>query len=105
MKKIILSAIIILTLGSISQATETCFNPSTQGYDMNGESKLTLWGVSGATNGLTADAKNGWHTELAVASWYANLLKAQEMSKQVDVGYDPNTFEIWYVGHPKTCTP
>lgn len=105
MKKFLLAATIVFaTLVPFQvQAAEICFDPTIQGYNMSGESNLFLWGVTGAPNGLKADAKNSWHSELSVASWYALLLKAQEMGKQVGVAYDPNTFEIWYIGHPITC--
>lgn len=105
MKKFLLAAVFVFVVSFAfqSQAAEICFDPAIQGYNMNGESNLVLWGVTGAPNGLTADAKNSWHSELSVASWYALLLKAQEMGKQVGIGYDPVSFEIWYIGHPVTC--
>ncbi len=107
MKKIILASGLFLAINFspvISQGADICFDPAIQGDDMNGESKLSLWGVTGAANALTADAKVSWHTEFSVASWYALLLKAQEMGKQVGVGYDPVSLEIWYIGHPIVCT-
>ncbi|EKE11234.1 MAG: hypothetical protein ACD_15C00114G0013 [uncultured bacterium] len=105
-KKAVLAAAFLgaIFLPAASQAVTVCFNPTTQGYDMNGESKLSLWGVTAMPNGLTADAKNSWQTELSVASWYANLLKAQDKGKQVGVAYDPVTGDIWYIGHMITCT-
>lgn len=106
MKKTILAAAFVLStvIPTISQSAQVCFDPTTQGYDMNGESKLTLRGVTAFPNGLTADAKTSWHSELSLAIWYANLLKAQENAKQLGVGYDPNSGEIWFVGHMVSCT-
>jgi len=106
MKKTFIAIILATTifLPALSQGAQVCFDPTTQGYDTNGESKLTLRGVTAVSNGLVADAKASWHSELSVATWYANLLKAQEMGKQVGVGYDPNSGEIWFMGHMITCT-
>ena len=85
-----------------ASAAEIIFDPGVQWYDMNGDGQLSLWGVPEAGgNPLKANPKDGWPTPVAVAAWYAALLKAQQMGKTVGVGYDPATFIIWYVGRPR----
>lgn len=93
--------IFLFTVVQVS-AAEVEFNPNTQFYDVNGVSKLSLWGVP-VTNGqaLWADAKDSWQTELSVTAWVAMLLKAQQMGMKVSVGYDPVTFQIWYMSRPR----
>jgi hypothetical protein len=109
MKKIVGSVCFVmfsLLVALPAYSIEACFDPGTQFYDFNGESKLSIWGVAEASgNGLTADAQNSWHSELSVAMWYATILKAQEMGLQVVVAFDPVTYEIWYIARPRACTP
>jgi hypothetical protein len=83
-------------------SSEVTFDPSAQFYDMNGNGVLSLWGVPEAGgNALQANPDYGWPTEASVISWYAVLLKAQEMGMVVTVGYDPNNYEIWYITKPR----
>jgi len=109
MKKVSIAvccAVFSLLAALPAYSTEACFDPSTQFYDMNGESKFTLWGISEANgNGVYADAQNSWHSELSVASWYATILKAHEMGLQVVVAFDPATYELWYIAKIRSCTP
>ncbi|MCK9379043.1 MAG: hypothetical protein M0P97_02770 [Candidatus Moranbacteria bacterium] len=46
-----------------------------------------------------------WQTELSVAMWYATILKAQENDMMVVVGYDPASYELWYVAKPRPTCP
>lgn len=87
---------------TVSSAAEATFNPNVQFYDMNGSSRLSLWGIPEA-NGqpVWADAKESWQTELSVATWISMLLKAQQLNMSVVVGYDPANFQIWYVAKPR----
>ncbi|MGB3073628.1 MAG: hypothetical protein WBB68_05205 [Candidatus Moraniibacteriota bacterium] len=88
----------------VAESAEVLFNPSAQsnGYDMDGNGVLHLWGVPEASgNALVANPDYGWPTVSAIAAWYATLLKAQEMNLSVSVGYDPTTLDIWYVGKPR----
>ena len=94
----------VFTAPVAAQSAEIIFNPSdqTRGYDMDGNSVLHLWGVPEANgNALVANPDYGWPTLSAIATWYATILKAQEMNLSVSVGYDPNTLDIWYVGKPR----
>ncbi len=92
----------LATVSPTAFSAEAEFNPNTQFYDMNGLSKLSLWGVP-AANGqaLWADSKESWHTEFSVATWVAMLLKAQQLNMKVVVGYDPTNFQIWYIAKPR----
>ena len=91
---------------SPAYSTEACFDPDTQFYDMNGSSKLTLYGIAEASgNGVYVDPVNSWQTEFSVAMWYATILKAHDMGLQVVVAFDPVTYEMWYVAKPRACTP
>ncbi len=88
----------------VAESAEVLFNPSAQsnGYDMDGNGVLHLWGVPEASgNALVANPDYGWPTVSAIATWYATLLKAQEINLSVSVGYDPTTLDIWYVGKPR----
>lgn len=105
MKKalVILTILVVVFLMTIpAMAAEATFNPSTMWYDMNGEGILSLWGVPAANgNALRANPDYGWPTEFAIASWYTVILKAHEMGLSVVVGYDPVTYDIWYVAKPQ----
>lgn len=106
MKRTLLASLAVLSLCSLGStaalAAETTFNPNTQFYDMNGSSRLSLWGVPEAGGqAVWADSKESWHTELSVATWMSMLLKAQQLNMNVVVGYDPVNFEIWYVAKPR----
>lgn len=100
-------AVAVIALGILSaplavQSAEITFYPNTQGYNVEGKGILQLWGVPEAGgNALVANPDYGWPTTTAVAAWYAVLLKAQQMNLSVGVGYDPATFDIWYIGKPK----
>lgn len=94
----------ILAAPMAAQSAEITFNPNDQsrGYDMDGSGVLHLWGVPEANgNALAANPDYGWPTGSAIASWYTVLLKAQQMNLSVGVGYDPATFDIWYIGKPR----
>lgn len=85
-----------------AQAAEIIFNPGTQWYDMEGNGILRLWGVPEAgSNPLAANPDYNWPKPTAIAAWYVTLLKAQQMGLSVAVGYDPVTFDIWYVARPR----
>ena len=105
MKKLICAVVVvsIMTFASISAfAAEATFNPSTQYYDMNSEGVLNLWGVPEANgNAVKANPDYGWPSEFVVAAWYATLLKAHQMNLSIVVGYDPVTYDIWYVAKPR----
>jgi len=107
MKKAIVAVLLsVLMLFSVApvQSAEVCYDPNIQFYDINGVSKLSLWGVPEANGqSLWADAKDSWHSELSVALWYGTLLKAQEFGLQVVIGYDPDTLAIWYVARPRNA--
>lgn len=97
-------AISIAAVTSPANAAEATFDPNsaTQFYDINGNGVLSLWGVAAANgNPLRANPDYNYPTELSIASWVAMLLKAQQMNKVVVVGYDPATYEIWYIGRPR----
>jgi hypothetical protein len=101
-KNTLMVATIVLLAMTEAHSSEVIFNPNTQFYDMNSNGVLSLWGVPEANgNALVANPDFGWPTELAVASWYAALLKAQELGMSVGVGYDPNTLDIWYIAKPR----
>lgn len=94
----------ILAAPAIAQSAEILFEPgnSGRGYDMDGNGILHLWGVPEANgNALVGNPDYGWPTTTAIASWYAVLLRAQQMSLSVSIGYDPTTLDIWYVGKPR----
>jgi hypothetical protein len=94
----------MLAVPLVAESAEVLFNPGAQsnGYDMDGNGVLHLWGVPEASgNALVANPDYGWPTVSAIAAWYATLLKAQEMNLSVSVGYDPVTRDIWYIGKPR----
>lgn len=103
MKKILqLCLIAMLFIASNASAVDVTFNPSVQYYDVNAGGILSLWGVPEAgNNALKGNPGNGWTTKSAVASWISLLMKAQELNKVVVIGYDPTTFDIWYVTRPR----
>ena len=110
MKKTIVALLVlttcIFTLNSIAFADEACFDPSAQHYDVTGSSKINLWEIPAASgNAVWADSEQSWHTELSVTMWYATILRAQEMSMVVVVGYDPSTYGLWYIGKPISSCP
>lgn len=83
-------------------SSEITFDPNTQQYNFDSQGVLNLWGVPEASgNALVANPDFGWPSPLAVAAWFAVILKAQEMQKTVVVAYDPNTLDIWYVVAPR----
>lgn len=91
-----------LTLSTPAAADEAEFTPSTQFYDIDSNGVLSLWGVPAANgNPLKANPDYGWPSEFAVAAWYTTILKAHEMNLYVVVGYDPVTFDIWYIAKPR----
>lgn len=103
MKKILqLCIFAAMFIASTAYAADATFDPNAQYYDTNSEGILSLWGVP-ATNGnaLKGNPDGGWPTQSAIASWLALLLKAQELNMSVVVGYDPVTFDIWYVARPR----
>lgn len=103
MKKILQFCVLAaMLITSNAFAAEATFNPNVQYYDTNAEGVLSLWsvpGVSGAA--LKANPDGGWPTKAAIASWQATLLKTQELNMVVVVGYDPVTFDIWYIARPR----
>ena len=102
MKKIVtMLTLVSLFFVSNAQAAEVLFNPSMQFYDMNGNGILSLWGISTSGAAVKANPDFGYPTELAIASWYATILKAQEMGLSVVIGYDPVSLEIWYIAKPR----
>lgn len=105
MKKIICAIVFmfIVTIASMSAiAAEATFNPNTQYYDMNSEGVLNLWGIPEANgNAVKANPDYGWPSEFVVAAWYATLLRAHQMNLSIVVGYDPVTYDIWYVAKPR----
>jgi hypothetical protein len=101
MKLLVCAVVFAIISGSLANAAEITFNPAFQGYNMESTGKLCLWGVPEAEAGaLTADPNNGWPSEMAIAAWYITLLRAQARAQVVTVGYDPGTFDIWYVSKP-----
>lgn len=107
MKKMICSFVLAVAfaLSMVSTkaiAAEANFNPNTQYYDMNSEGVLNLWGIPEANgNSVRANPDFGWPSEFVVAAWYATILKAHQMNMYVVVGYDPVTYDIWYVAKPR----
>jgi hypothetical protein len=102
--KIAAAAVMAVASVASANAAEATFDPnsSTQFYDINGNGILSLWGVTAANgNALKANPDYNYPTELSIASWVAMLLKAQQMNKVVVVGYDPATYEIWYIARPR----
>ena len=83
-------------------SAEATFSPSTQWYNVDSNGVLNLWGVPEANgNPLVANPDYGWPSEFTVACWYAVIMKAHEMSLSVVIGYDPATYDIWYVSKPQ----
>ncbi|HBO16488.1 MAG: hypothetical protein UR69_C0003G0100 [Candidatus Moranbacteria bacterium GW2011_GWE2_35_2-] len=102
----LLVSIFVCAFGLSANADEACFDPNAQYFDVNGVSRLNLWGIPEANdNAVFADARQSWHTELSVAMWYATILKAQENDMVVVVGYDPASYELWYVAKPRPTCP
>jgi hypothetical protein len=103
MKKL-LAAVVALCFAIPASAAEIYYSPGldTQIYSMDGNGIISLWGVPEANGqALVANPDYGWPTELAIASWYTTLVKAQELSLRVAVGYDPVTLDIWYITKPR----
>jgi hypothetical protein len=103
MKKLLqLCIFATMLIASTTYAADATFDPNVQYYDTNSEGVLSLWGVPTANGGaLKGNPDGGWPTKAAIASWQATLLKAQELNMVVVVGYDPVTFDIWYVARPR----
>jgi hypothetical protein len=102
MKRVITLFFVCVLTASVTHAAEITFNPSTQFYDLNSEGVLSLWGVPEANgNAIRANPDGGWPQESIVMGWYATILKAQQMNLNVPIGYDPVTFDIWYVARPR----
>lgn len=108
MKSKLMTSLVIaagLTVTSLAaQSAEITFNPGdpTRGYDMDGSDVLHLWGVPEANGqALVGNPDYNWPTVTSVHRRYSTILKAQEMGLSVGVGYDPVTFDIWYVGKPR----
>jgi hypothetical protein len=102
---VVAAALTIATLVSPASAAEAVFDPAstTLSYDVNDTGILKVWGVPAASgNPLVANPDYGYPAEIAIATWVALLLKAQELGKVVKIGYDPTTLEIWYVSKPYT---
>ncbi|MCK9379045.1 MAG: hypothetical protein M0P97_02780 [Candidatus Moranbacteria bacterium] len=61
MKKIIftlLGTFFVCALNLTASADEACFDPNTQYFDVNGVSRLNLWGIPEANgNAVFADAR------------------------------------------------
>lgn len=99
---LLIATLLVAAVSTPLSAAEATFDPNTQFYDVNGVSKLSLWGVPEAGGqALWADAKESWQTELSVATWVAMLLKAQQMNMRVAVGYDPGNYQLWYIAKPR----
>jgi hypothetical protein len=103
MKKLLqLCIFATMLIASNAFAADATFNPNAQYYDVNAEGTLSLWGVPEAGSGaLKGNPDNGWPTKSAIASWVSLIMKAQELNMVVVVGYDPVTFDIWYVAKPR----
>ena len=104
MKKFIVAIATALSLFITTQASavDVYFNPNTQYYNMDGNGTLFLWGIPEANGqALIANPDYGWPTELAIATWYATILKAQELNLRVVIAYDPANLQIWYVARPR----
>lgn len=97
-----MAAVVSALVVQPAPAAEIIFTPSTQWYDIEGNGILRLWGVPEAGgNALVANPDYNWPKPTAIAAWYVTILKAQQMGLSVAVGYDPVTFDIWYVARPR----
>lgn len=104
MKKSFLLAVvlIILVLSTSVFSAEITFDPNTQNYDFSSEGVLNMWDVPEASgNSIRANPDFGWPSEVVIATWFAMVLKAHELNLDVVVGYDPSSFDIWYVAKPR----
>lgn len=100
MKKVVRFLVVAVSFlfATSAYSAEVVYDPSTQPFDINSNSILSLWGVPEANgNALVANPDYEWPTEISVAAWLSMLLKAREMNTTVTVGYDPTTLDIWYV--------
>lgn len=101
-KSVFLFVLAMLMVPTIALSVESTFNPNTQFYDVNSQGTLNLYGIPEANgNTVKANPDYGWPSEFVVSVWYATILKAHEMNMSVVVGYDPVTFDIWYIAKPR----
>lgn len=103
MKKLLqLCIFATMLIASNVYAAEATFDPNVQYYDVNAEGTLSLWGVPEAGgSALKGNPDNGWPAKSAIASWVSLIMQAQELNMSVVVGYDPATFDIWYIARPR----